>query len=226
MGARAILLPAWLLAGCLSAPDSGGAGDDADPSPQDCEPVAFEEAFTGDTWYDDRWAESWDEYDMLSVERDRAVIYPTGVADQYAYFETSASYDVTDRCVHVEVPAMVNHGETVDSEALLGILLSDDNWVTVGQSQGLLCCGIEVGGMDGGDESCTVDYDPVEHRWWRLQVRKDGLTCEASADKRVWAVVGDLDFDFGSVTGVIDLYAGTWDTVEDPGQVEFDNLNL
>jgi hypothetical protein len=219
MAARAFLLSAWLLAGCLSAPegDEGGAGGD-------CEAIAFSDDFEDDGWLTAHWQNSdQDADDMLRSDPGRAVIALTGVTDEYAWYETGATFDFTDRCVSVEVPEVINHGEDVDAEAMMGVSIDDTTWIGVGVSGGSLCCQLEVDG-DAVEELCDLPFSPAEHARWHLRFEDGEVACETAGVGEAWAEYFRFAYG-GPLVGTLRLMAGTWAPVADPGQVAFDNLS-
>jgi len=227
MRGRGLLLASWLLGGCLSASEGAGGDDPRDgaPDPVDCDLGLLMEDFEEEDWVDSRWGESWeDQTGMLQAVDGQAVIEPTGGADEYAYFETTATFDWEGRCVHAEVPTMLTLGEEVDSEALIGVFLGESVWVTLGPSNGLMCCQVDVDDLTT-EAHCDVSYDSTAHRWWRLRFDGDQAVCEVAPAKGEWSELARVTVDPDTFVGPFDLYAGTWNFVEDPGAVAFDNVN-
>jgi len=215
---RRSLLCSWLLAGCLSAPVERSAGSD-------CDPVAFSADFDQDGWRDVGWGRS-DESagGELRAEGGRAVIASDGDAGSYGWYGTTSSYDVSGRCLQVDVPVMFVSGEDVATEAYLGVYLGDE-WVAVGQSGGDLCCLHERGDttLSGG---CALDYSPEAHARWRLRFDAGAFACDVAPASGAWSEVGRFSYG-GPLDGFIELLAGTWDDMgAEPGEVAFDNLNL
>lgn len=227
--ARSLPLAAWLLSGCLSAPEGGkgapdGDGGGADAAPDDCLPVAFSEDFDDEDWQAARWgaSDTSDEPGVLRAEDGRAVIAPSGDADGYGWFATADSFDVEDRCVYVDVPVMLETGDEIGTEAYLGVYLGD-HWIAIGQSGGGLCCEHELD-EDSVVERCEADYDPEAHARWRLRFDGGEVACETAPVDGPWTEYRRFAYD-GPFTGWLELLGGAYDDVDEPGRVAFDNLN-
>ncbi|HUS65213.1 MAG TPA: hypothetical protein VMZ28_11750 [Kofleriaceae bacterium] len=226
MGAvRSLSLTALLLGGCLSAPEGGkDTPDDAGPGGmEDCIPIDFTEDFDEPDWQAARWgASDSSEPGSLLAEGGRAVIAPSGAADDYGWFATADSFDVEERCVFVDVPIMFEYGEELDTEAFLGVYLGE-HWISIGQSGGSLCCEHDLG-EESVVERCETDYSPGAHARWRLRFDGDGVACDTAPVDGAWTEYRRFAYD-GPYTGWLELLGGTWDDVDEPGRVAFDNVN-
>jgi hypothetical protein len=218
-----LLLSSSLLCACLSAPEPAGTGDPGDAGSDDCERIPLSEDFADEDWQSARWATSHEDVPgMLRAEDERAVIVPSGDADVYAWFGTTAEFDFADRCVSVDVPSTLINNEGEDAETLLNLNFGAYE-VSMGQSGSALCCQLDLDG-DFLIERCEATYSSEAHARWRLRFEAGEAICDTAPAEGAWTEYHRFAYD-GPLTGTVELMAGTWGDVAEPGQVAFDNIN-
>jgi hypothetical protein len=169
------------------------------------------------------WLRSYEEPGCTLTETGGQLVakLPVNLVGYCAYI-SSASYDLTESEVVIEVPSMVNTATLAD--AFLRIESEGEGYLEFVQSEGMLEFRREKGGM--GVTLGGVLYNPANHRWWRVR-EKGGITFyEHSSDGMAWQI-GAQEATALDVTAIdIHIGGGTYQGVAAPGEVHFDNFNL
>jgi hypothetical protein len=235
MGLRAsallAVLGAWL-AGCLSPPPGPSGGGDGGPGGDaggqldagaPCTPADFSDELDESFLGSERWDNSWQhESNMLAELEGRAVVRLSSSADTWAAFVSSEMVDMSDRCLHVEVP-QVAVASSAEAQLRIRAPSTETTNIAILQVGESICCHHSA---DTPKQCRTEAYDPERDRWWRIRIEGDFFTCETSPDKLDWQPVGALEVTFDVTSSVISLFAGTFRAHDAPGEVHFDNLNL
>jgi hypothetical protein len=197
--------------------NGGGA-----PAGKWCPPTALTDDFQ-DPSPGRSWLRSYTEPGCTLTETGGELVakLPVNMVGYCAYI-ASASYDLTESEIAVEVPAMVNTASLAD--AFLRIESEGVGYLEMVQSEGTLEFRREIGGM--GVTLGAVVYNPMSHRWWRVREKGNTTFYEYSSNGTAWQI-GAQEATALDLTAVdIHIGGGTYLGVAAPGEVHFDNVNL
>jgi hypothetical protein len=147
---------------------------------------------------------------------------PSISGDNYQYYGSKTTYDLTDSQIRIEVVRALaqEHGTTT----FLSAFIDGSNEIAMGIEDGFLFAFQEVSGV--ATTLATVPYDPAKHRWLRIVELSGRTHYQFSADG---ATFQDLAVapDAITLTAVtIAFGAGTFEAVASPGFAVLDNFNI
>jgi hypothetical protein len=153
----------------------------------------------------------------------RIEIRPASGTTGYSGVTSQAYYDLNGSQARVElVRALAVRASTVETR--FRSTRDANNFLELLVSEGLLSCGLVVGGVFTyfGEQP----YDPRLHRWLRLREQDGSTFWEVSADGSAWTVLASRANPFSLAAMDFELVAGTYGAVAAPGTAVFDNFNV
>jgi hypothetical protein len=209
--------------GALDAPSMG---PDAAPGPGACGKMSLLADDFNDGVRAPVWSYSYQDSGTTTSEASGAlaITLASGAAgSHYAGYESSPYFDLRDSHLYVKVPKMVSVATSAQAYMTVTHASSPSDRLLIIQEHGQLTFVADVGGTEM--DLASIPYDPVAHLWWQIR-ESGGMTYwETSTDGAMWtprAMMAD-PIDLSLVE--VDLAAGTYQAVTNPGQVQFDDLN-
>jgi hypothetical protein len=165
----------------------------------------------------------WYDYGPVSEVNQRLEIRPTSGDSVYGGYTSTASYDLTDSQVTVEVPRVLRN--VGSAETYLGIANTAGDRVVLKVGEGTIYCSRRAAGATASTHLGEIPYDAAAHRWWRVREQYGTLHFELSGDGRAWTTLAAIPTPFSLAAVTIDLAAGTYLDAPSPGVAVFDSLN-
>jgi hypothetical protein len=135
---------------------------------------------------------------------------------------SSRAYNLTGGAIFVEaVEVTQSHANT-----MLIFGADNNNKVIMETENGSLLMNLVVGGSRVG--AASVAYDGSAHRWWRIRhvTSGDTIRFDTSPDGIAWTQRHSVSRGSLNITsGKVNLSAGTWGSLSNPGRARFDNLS-
>ncbi|HLL75845.1 MAG TPA: Ig-like domain-containing protein, partial [Pyrinomonadaceae bacterium] len=164
---------------------------------------------------------------MTVAERNqRLEITPPASDTGYGgYYSTTLNYDLTYARATVEVVQATQSLNGIETYFTLEDRATSNNLLRFVKSGGYLIAQSQV---NGGMSSAVVPYDPVQHRFWRIQHHwdDDTITWETSADGVAWAILRRIQRTFYINWMQVQLLAGKFTAGTPTSTAVFDNLRV
>jgi hypothetical protein len=144
-----------------------------------------------------------------------------GAVNAYNGYFSAFTYDFTNRAVMVQVVQTPN----ITTHASLAMEVGPDSthYFKMTASDSTLLCRYANGGSPTSFYSAPYAGGPI---WWRIRQAGSLMYCETSPDGATWAPLASVTSTAFAVTNMqVNLVAGTYDSVLNPGVAIFDNLN-
>jgi hypothetical protein len=170
------------------------------------------------------WKGSWIEAPMTAVESGGQLVFtfaPNGSA--YSGYGSSASYDLTNSAIVVNVPKVGNTATI--AQTYLTLSAPGNNEIDMVAESGNLAFRLYVSGTVQPVGSTL--YSATQHAWWRIRATASTIYWETAPDGKTWTVqdqLSPLPFPIDALD--VQLGSGTWKAEANPGSCSFDNLNL
>jgi hypothetical protein len=130
-------------------------------------------------------------------------------------------YRLTDSQIHVESLGTPTGATT---QTFMRAYLDSDNETLIGKMGTSLLCSIKTAGVS---DEASIAFSPTTHRWWRIRETSGTTYIESSPDGHAWTTRKSATTPaWVAGAGRVGLRSGYWGTETDPGEGEFDNLNI
>lgn len=210
---------------------SGGSGDDGaiggEDATVDAQPCGgtthtLTDNFNDNTFDAAKWGASYEDSVTRHVEANQQLEIHIGanIADNWAGYVSSTTYQLADDRVFVEVPQVnTQGGNTI-------FLLWTSTTKTDGPSLEWEAGKIRARARVNSNivELANVTYNPVTQRWWQIRERAGMLYFELSPDGVNWTVLHAMATP-AVTTATVTLAAGSGNSAPQTDLVVFDNLN-
>jgi hypothetical protein len=147
---------------------------------------------------------------------------PTGTG--YAGYYTNTLFDLRGDSITIEIVEVPNQCCDGAETQLMVVDSATDDYAGVGLSVGQLLGFYNIAGTSY--PFSPTSYDPVQHRYWRLEESAGTFYVDTSADGVIWQPLGSVPNPIAMDSLYIDINAGCWDPVTDPGVARYDNFNI
>jgi hypothetical protein len=170
------------------------------------------------------WKRGWDDTSTMIAETGgKLSITLVPNSSGSAAYGSSSAFDLTSSSLTLEVPSVVTSAD--GSETSVDLIAPGDNLIEQSVSQGTLYFSLKLLGI--WMEIGSLQYSPVDHRWWRIRESAGTLYWDTSPDGKAW-VVRATHASSAIATDALYLYleSGEWSAQPSPGVSSFDNVNL
>lgn len=147
---------------------------------------------------------------------------PTGTG--YAGYYTNTTFDLRDSEITIEILEIPNQCCDGADMQLSLVNSVNEEWAGISLSAGVLRGFYNIGGTFSAFS--PTSYDAQLHRFWRLRESAGTFYVDTSPDGANWQNLGAMDNPIPMDLIYIDINAGCWDPVTDPGVAVFDNFNI
>ncbi len=140
-----------------------------------------------------------------------------------AAYVSSASYDLTNSAIFVQVSQTANTATT--AQTYLALEGAGENAIFMLEESGQLVARVVTAGT--AQNVGSVLYDPTQHAWWRMRESGGTLYWETAPDGHTWTVQQELT-PLPFAIDALDVYVGseTVSAVANPGESIFRNLDV
>jgi hypothetical protein len=139
----------------------------------------------------------------------------------YPHYYSFVAYDLHESSITVELTQPVTQQHGVYSS--LAAIASDDEQLSIVEEDGALSVGREDDGVT--TYFMGPDYDPEQHRVWRLRDDGETMFAEVSRAGASWDELASFPSDPAFRYSHVMLEAGTYEAVASPGAAHYDNLD-
>ena len=200
--------------------DAGTDATEADAAIVECIPtIALSDEFSGAL--DAQWTVLLDNGTTAEVVDGVLVLSPAvAIPPRFARVR-SAAFAMDGRRVFAEFPLMVNTDTMSVGEFLLVNSAGDAFFLR--QSQGILQFGTIIDGATRIVKASS--FAPSSQRWWQMRMVAGQVLADYSADGEQWTNLAVVEAD--TIVGdlMVEFAAGTPNRINDPGQMQIDNVN-
>jgi hypothetical protein len=144
-----------------------------------------------------------------------------GSINAYNGVFSTATYNLTNGAAFVHA-AQTAVGAYADTS--LDVTLNASNTLDVVSENGSLYFQKTVGGTT--TNIAAQPYSPTSHAWWRIREASGSVYWETAPDGSAWTTQAQAADPFAVVSMQVALNAGTYQSVANPGQAVFQNLNV
>ncbi|QQR90061.1 MAG: hypothetical protein IPJ88_18250 [Myxococcales bacterium] len=143
----------------------------------------------------------------------------------YAGYISSTGYPLSNSSAYVEVIRM--GGTTTSAQTYFNLTSAGNIGVSLVQAGSQLRFRKINGSLQ--EVVSSTSYSGSTHRFWRIRESAGTVYTETSPDAALWTELGSVDTSEAFLNGITDIRiemgAGTYQSVIDPGIAQFDNLN-
>jgi hypothetical protein len=157
-----------------------------------------------------------------SVQSGRLEVKPRSRPGRsYSGYVTLLPHDMTASHARVEVVQVTEN----TADTIFAVGQDSNNWYGFVEEGGKLYLQMK---MAGKKNSTNVDYDPAEHRFWRLrhEATDNLMLWETSPDGVKWTILRSTTPEIPLVSLYMYLGAGTYLVEASPGSAIFDNFKF
>jgi hypothetical protein len=133
-----------------------------------------------------------------------------------------ATYDFTGARASVQVPQVPTGGTAY---AIFTVGIDSDNWYRIATSAGQIKFQDTVNGVKN---STILTYNATQHKYWRIRHNSatDTVDFLTSSDGKAWTTQRSVARQLSVTALHIELDAGTFEPVSNPGKAIFDDLRF
>jgi hypothetical protein len=142
-----------------------------------------------------------------------------GLGSAYGGYIGARFVDFRGQRTYVEVPQVPN--TALVGEAALQIFSDNLNNISITERQGMLRATLQ----NESSVIAMVPYDPVAHRWWQLREAAGTIYFETSPDGVTYTAFSTTPAPAWVSHAKLELFGGSYTSINAPGQAHFDNLN-